>query len=288
MKPPSKIYSAVVSFFMYDTNKINAKQNLHGNIIRSFFMLFRPTAVFLIFILSSVLCLYFLGFNTEWFNDYSVLNNNYMFPLLCFAAISENIALFIIFIYFRIICNLYFYLYDSDIFIPIKLLVKFLVMYAVAFVKKITSLLLFCFPFVAFSLLTLFFLHQGISIYSAIVFTACNIILFCAGMYSFCVYIQKYQLIAVILYRHKEMSINEIFHMSEIKMSGRCKHLACLKLSNFFRKIPCLLVIPAIFILPFTKATEADFSIEKEKPYMPKKAHTEKSVVFYLSPVKEN
>ena len=95
-------------------------------------------------------------------------------------------------------------------------------------------------------------------------------------------------LISVILYRHKDLNLKGIFHMSEIKMSGRCKQLARLKLSNFFRKIPCLLVIPAIFILPFIKATEADFAIEKEKPYMPKKAHTEKPVVFYLSPIKEN
>ena len=70
-------------------------------------------------------------------------------------------------------------------------------------------------------------------------------------------------------------------------MSGRCKHLARLKMIDFFRKVPCLLVIPAVYVLPFTKATEADFSCEKEKPYMPGKAHTEKPVVFYLSPIKE-
>ena len=161
-------------------------------------------------------------------------------------------------------------------------------MYTVSFAKKITGFLLFNLPFSSLSVLMLFFFQQGISVYSAVVFLSCDIILLFFGMYSFFVYIQKYQLISVILYRHKEMSIKDVFHMSEIKMSGRCKYLARLKLRNIFLKIPCILVIPAIFLLPFIKATEADFSIEKEKPYMPKKAHTEKPVVFYLSPIKEN
>ena len=273
---------------MYDANKINAKQNLQGNIFRSFYMIFRPFVVFFIFISSSFMCLYFLKFSTAWLNDYPIFSNNYIFSLLCFAAIAENIALLTVFLYFRIIYNLYFYLYDTDFLISIKLLIKFLFLYIVAFVKKVISFLLFNFPFFTFFVLTLYFFQQGISIYSAVVIVACDIILIVAGMYSFFVYIQKYQLISVILYRHRNLRIKDIFYMSEIKMSGRCKHLAWLKLSNFFRKIPCLLVIPAVFILPFIKATEADFSIEKEKPYMPGKAHTEKSVVFYLSPVKEN
>ena len=273
---------------MYDTNKKNAKQNLQGNVIRSFFIIFRCAATFLIFVSSSFMCLYFLQFNTEWLNDYPVFNNNYIFALLCIAAISENIALFIIFAYFRIIKNLYFYLYESSPSISMKLLVKFIFMYTVSFSKKVISFILFNFPFFAFSILTASFLRHGISFYSACLFIVCDIILLFCGMYSFSVYIQKYQLISVILYRHKEMSIKDIFHMSEIKMSDRCKHLARLKMIDFFRKVPCLLVIPAVYILPFTKATEADFSCEKEKPYMPGKAHTEKTVVFYLSPIKEN
>ena len=187
-----------------------------------------------------------------------------------------------------IIKNLYFYLYESNPLISIKLLVKFIFMYTVSFAKKITGFLLFNLPFSALSVLTFFFFQQGVSVYSAVVFLCCDIILLFFGMYSFSVYIQKYQLISVILYRHKEMSMKDIFHMSEIKMSGRCKHLARLKMIDFFRKVPCLLVIPAVYILPFTKATEADFSCEKEKPYMQGKAHTEKPVVFYLSPIKEN
>ena len=273
---------------MYDTNKINAKQNLQGNIVRSFFMIFRTAVVFMIFILSSFMCLYFLKFNTVWLNDYHIFNNNYVFALLCFSAIFENIALFIIFVYFRIIKNLYFYLYDTNLLIPIKLFAKFLILYTVVFVKKVISFLLFNFPFFSFSALTVFFFHHGISVYSAVVLVSCDVILFFLGMYSFFIYIQKYQLISVILYNHNDLHIKDIFHMSEIKMSGRCKHLARLKTSNFLRKITCLLVISTVFILPFIKATEADFSIEKEKPYMPKKAHTEKSVVFYFSPIKEN
>ena len=66
-------------------------------------------------------------------------------------------------------------------------------------------------------------------------------------------------------------------------MNGKLVKLFLLKISLLPLKILSLLIVPGIFFLPFCKAAEEIYISDRKKPYLPKrKAHTEKTMVFYF------
>lgn len=276
---------------MFAENRENVKYNLQGRALKSFLVVFSSFISIFIFILSSLCCLYLLIVNTDFLGDLGVFNNQYIHAAVCAFAVIENIILLMLHIYLKLRKDLYFYFICeniSDLRISIRTLYTALSIYALKTVKKIISFIFFSFPFMAVLILLINLLQQGISHLVLLIFSVCDTILMVAGLYSYAVYVQKYQLATFSLIKNQDKNVREHFAFSAKLMNGKCKNLLKLKIINLPKKLLCLFIIPAFYYLPYCKITEADYILQKEKPYMRRKAYTEKPIVFYFEPVKEN
>lgn len=273
---------------MFAENMVNAKTNLQGRILKSFSVIMFSFVSFIFFISSSFCCIYLLIIDTTFLGNLGIFENQYVHAAVCAFAVIENMILFMLHIYTKIRKDCYFYFIDENFKISINTVYKAIVVYSLKAAKKIISFILFNFPFTAVFVLIINLLQQGISYFSLITFSVCDIVLLIAGLYSYSVYIQKYQLLPFVLIQNQDESIRNIFSLSAKLMNGKCKILLKLKISNLPKKLLCLFVIPLFYYLPYCKAVEADFVLQKEKPHMRRKAYTEKPIVFYFKPVKEN
>ncbi len=275
---------------MFRANKENAKLNLRGRILKSFSVILSSSLSFFVFVLSSFGCVYLLVIDTEFLGRYCVFENQIVFIAACAFAVSVNIVLLLLYIYFKLKKDVYFYYYDEteNIRISVNTVCKAFCVYTLKIIKKVFLLMFFTAPFTAVSVYVFYFIKSGISQLSLIVFIFVAIFLLLLGRYSYMIFIQKYDLLPLVLVENQEKSINEIFILSAIKMNGICKDFLKLKISNFPKKVFCLLILPGIYYLPFCRAAEADFVLQKEKPYMRRRAYTEKPIVFYFKQVKEN
>ena len=204
---------------------------------------------------------------------------------MCFC----RFVLLLIHVYYKLRKDLYFY-YDNvdNLRISVNTVCKSFCIYALRLIKNIFFLMFFISPFSALTVLIFSLTKQGISQHSLITFILVDIFLLFIGIYSDVVYIQKYHLLPLVLFENQDKNIREIFKLSAKKMNGICKDLLILKISNFPKKILCLFIVPAIYYLPFYHAVEADFVMQKEKPYMLRRAYTEKPIVFYFKEIKES
>lgn len=264
--------------------------NLQGRILKSFFVILSSYASFFIFVLSSFSCIYLLIINTEFLSVYGVFENQYIHAAVCAFVVIENIILFMLHIYVKLKKDVYFYFIDesADMHISVVNVSRACGVYSLKAINKILLLLLFICPFSVVSVLILFFLQHGISYFLLILFSVCDSVLLVAGVYSYAVYIQKYELLPLLLMKYQDESIKDIFSLSAKLMNGKCRNLLKLKLQNIPKKILCLFVLPSVYFLPYCKTVEADYVIQDEKPYMRRKAYTEKPIVFYFKPIKEN
>lgn len=275
---------------MFRENIENAKMNLQGKILKSYFIILGSYTSFFVFVLSCFSCIYLLVINTEFLSGSGIFDNQYIHAAVCAFAVIENIILFMLHIYIRLKKDVYFYFIDEcvDLKIPVSSVCKACCIYSFKAVKKMLLLLLFISPFAVVSTLILSFLEYGISYYLLILFFVCDFVLLVTGVYSYAVYIQKYELLPLLLMKNQDKSIKEIFVLSAASMNGKCKNLFRLKLQNVPKKILCLFVFPSVYFLPYCKTVEAEYVFQNKKPYMRRKAHTEKPIVFYFKPIKEN
>lgn len=275
---------------MFKENIENAKMNLRGRYVKSFFMIFGCYVSITAFISSCLSCVYLLVINTEFLGGIGLFNNQYFYAAGCVFAVIENIILFMLHIYIKLKKDVYFYFIDEsvDMHIPVGDVCKACCVYILKAVKKILYFLLYFCPFAVVSALIFSFLKHGISYFLLISFSVCDFILLIAGVYAYTVYIQKYELLPFVLIKYQDKRITDVFSLSAKLMNGKCKNLLRLKLHNLPKKLLCLFIIPAVYYLPFCKTVETDFVLSKEKPYMRRKAHTEKPVVFYFKPIKES
>lgn len=273
---------------MFAENKENAKYNLQGRILKSFSVLFFSFLSFILFVSSSFLCLHFLIFDTSFLGQLDVFKNQYIHVAICAFSVIENLFLLMFHIYIKLKKDMYFYFVDIDTKISVMTVFKAFNIYALKFMKRIMSLIYFTFPFISFLIVIINMLQQGMSFLVFLVFSVGDLIFFIVGLYSFAVYIQKYQLLTFVLMQNQGNNIRECFSLSAKLMNGKCKYLLKLKIINLPKKLLCLFVFPAFYYLPLCNAVEADYVFQKEKPYMRRNAYTEKPIVFYFNPIKEN
>ena len=274
---------------MFKENMENTKIDLHGRVLKSFFVIMCSYSSFAVFLLSCVSCFYLLIVNTEFLSSVGIFNNSFIHAAVCALAVLENVILFMIYIYLRLKKDTYFNFFEDAIDIKISLsqVYQALCVYFVKTVRKCISFLFFLGPAIIISYIIYSLLQNGISYLQLILFLVSDFVLLITGGYSYAVYIQKYEMISYVLIKFKYKKIKAIFDMSEKLMEGNCRKLLKLKLCNIPKKLLCLLILPAVYYLPYCKALESDLVSAKEKPYLRKFANTEKSVVFYFKPLKE-
>lgn len=273
---------------MFAENIENAKYNLQGIVLKSFSVIMFSFLSFILFVLSSFLCLYFLIIDTSFLGNLGVFDNQYIHATVCAFTVIENIVLLIFHIYIKLRKDIFFYFVDNSAKISIVTVFKAVSIYTFKFVKKILSFVFFNFPFISVFAVTINMLQQGMSNYVFITFSVCDFVLLIVGLYSYAVYIQKYKLLPFVLIENQDENIRDIFLSSAKLMNGKCRRLLKLKIINFPKKLLCLFVFPALYYFPYCKTVEADYVVQKEKPYMRRESYTEKPIVFYFNPIKEN
>lgn len=273
---------------MFHDNKENAKYNLQGRILKSFFVILTSFSSFAVFVLSSICCFYMLVINTEFLDYFGVFENQYILGTVCAFTVAQNIVLLLLHIYYKLKKDIYFYdKYDNSV-ITVKIVCKTLCVYAIKFIKKIMSLIFFSCPFICVSVLIIYLLKLGISHLSLSVYIIGDMFLLLMGVYSYLVFVQKYHLLPFVLFENPDNNIRDIFKISAKKMNGMCKNMLKLKISNLPEKFLCMLIVPMVYYLPYCRAVEADFISQKENPYMRRKAYTEKPIIFYFKEIKYN
>ena len=274
---------------MFRKNKENAKFNLQGRMLKSFSVILLSSLSFVCFVLSSVCCMYLLIVNTELLSSIGVFDNQIALIAVCAIAVMENIVLLLLHIYLKLKKDVYFYHFDeSEIRNPLNIVCKALIIYTFKFVKKLFVFILFASPFSAVSVLIFSLLKSGVSYFMLTIFVIADLFLLIAGLYSYMVYVQKYHLLPMVLFENQDKNIREIFKISTEKMNGICKDTAKLKICNLPKRLMCLFIVPMVYYLPFCRAVESDFVLQKEIPYMRRKAYTEKPIVFYFKRIKDS
>ena len=275
---------------MFRDNKENAKLNLQGRLLKSFIMILVSMLSFLLFAFSCAGCLYLLVINTELLAEYGVFENQYILCAVCALSVAVNIILLLFHIYLKLKKDIYFYCFDESDKIRFSLnsVCKALSVYTLNFIKTTIAFIFFMSPFLSVLTGLLYLLQSGVSYFVLTVFVITDFVFLATGFSSYLIFIQKYHLLPLILFENQEKNIREIFRLSAEKMNGICKDTAKLKIFNLPKRVACLFIVPMVYYLPLCRATESDFALQKEIPYMRKKAYTEKPIVFYFKQIKEN
>ncbi|MBR6646342.1 MAG: hypothetical protein IKL09_02365, partial [Clostridia bacterium] len=230
---------------------------------------------------------YLLFFDTSFLEKIGVFNNEYILIIVCGVFVIVNMSLFLIHISASLVCDTYF-AFSGTVKMNLYLVLKATVMYFLIYIEKTLSLLLFILPAVLSSFILNRLYIKG-TYFSVIVVSGVSAVLLSViGLYYYSIYKQKYQLVPYYFFVSTNHNLRESFRKAYSQANGKCHKLLFMKIFNFPKRLLSLLIFPAVYFLPVTKTMEYTFLLQNEKPYMRKKAYTEKAVVFYFKPLNEN
>lgn len=275
---------------MFDEIKRSTELNLQGSVIKCFFKQASVAVSFLLFVLSSIVCVWFLIVDTSLLASIGIFDNIFLHISVCAFAVMENLILFSVFLYSKLKADAYFYklVCPCNFTLNLKTVVKYFSVFLAEKICKISAFVMFFLPCGVVFHLAVKMLETGVSKAIFAILVSCFCILLSLSVYSYSVFICKYGMLTFAVLSDADLSVTEIFRISQKLTNGKCKRLYKLKISNLPRYLLCLFIFPAVYCLPYCKMIKNELLMEDKKPYVPKKAHTEKSIVFYFDPVKES
>lgn len=272
---------------MFAHSRLNCVYNLKGRYFRSFLVAVSEYLSLLLMLLSVLSSVYLLVFDTSLLDKLGIFSNVYIHISVCLFAVIENIALLFIYVYSRLYSK-YYFTFRKQIRFRFVVLSKALALYFSLALRKMILFVLFSLPSAAFLFCIFYLSVNGISLYLLYILSAGLLLLFVSSLLAYFSYIQKYYLSDILICENNHNSIKHIISDSAQLMNGKCLKLFLLKTLNLPKRAVSLFILPALYFLPVCKSLETDFALIKENPYMQGSAHTEKSVVFYFKPIKEN
>lgn len=272
---------------MYEDLRKDALFLLDGRIFKSFFISISKYATFILMISVMFFSSYLLFIDTSFLEKTGVFNNQYGLIIVCAVFVFVNIALFLLHIASSLLTDAYFS-FTETFNINSYLILKACCMYFVLLVKKAFFFCMFMSPSIIVSFVIGYLSLKGTYLSVLAVTGVSFLLLFIVGLYFYAVFKQKYRLVPYYLLVSSKHGVKECFKKAALQSDGKCHRLLFLKIYNFPKKLLCLFLFPAVYFLPVTKTMEYCFLLQKEKPYAKRKSHTEKPVVFYFEPVKEN
>lgn len=274
---------------MLEDIRRNAKITLQGNVINCFSKQFSVFLSLLLFVLSSIVCVWFLIIDTAPLASIGVFDNIFLHIAVCAFAVMENLILFSVYLYSKLKADAYFYklVCPCNFTLNLKTVVKYFSVFLAEKICKISAFVMFFLPCGVVFHLAVKMLGTGVSKAIFAILISCFCILLSLSVYSYSVFICKYGMLTFVVLSDADLSVSEIFRTSQKLTNGKCKMSYKLKINNLPRYLLCLFIFPAVYCLPYCKMIKNELLMEDKKPYVPKKAHTEKSIVFYFDPVKE-
>lgn len=271
---------------MFKENYFNAKIKMKNNVLKSFLVYLSDYLSFLLFLMTTFFVLYFLIYDTSFASSLGIFDSDIVLGTVCAAASVESVALFILFFYVKLKKKAYF-IGERNMTFSFHSVIKYMNIELVTAIRRIISFFIFMSPFLL-SVSALFLLvDTGVSQKVFVLSCVGASILFVSGFVSYLVYICKFAILTQLFIYNTELSMRQIFRLASSETDGKMLLFFRLKCKNLPRRIISLTVFPSIYYLPFCLFTEYDFLGANKKPYS-HEVNTEKSVVFYFNPVKEN
>lgn len=272
---------------MFADYKTDVKLSLEGKRIKSFLLLAGRFLSFLLFVFYCFSVIYLFVWNTSFFKSLGIYKNNYILGAACASAVIIGAALFLFFIWVKFISLSWFAAVQDENFSPVKMnfsrILKITGMYFNVFFRKALNYVLFLIPFFLYSA-GIYLLNDNEMPEKVFYILASGewIIFFISAAAAY-IYNLRYSLINSRLYYETDKRGDLLIKSSIYMMNGKLVKLFLMKISLLPLKILSLLIVPGIFFLPFCKAAEEIYISDRKKPYLPKrKAHTEKTMVFYF------
>lgn len=272
---------------MFADYKTDVKLSLEGKRIKSFLLLAGRFLSFLLFVFYCFSVIYMFVWNTSFFKSLGMYKNNYILGAACASAVIIGAALFLFFIWVKFISLSWFAAVQDENFSPVKMnfsrILKITGMYFNVFFRKALNYVLFLIPLFLYSA-GIYLLNDNEMPEKVFYILASGewIIFFISAAAAY-IYNLRYSLINSRLYYETDKRGDLLIKSSIYMMNGKLVKLFLLKISLLPLKILSLLIVPGIFFLPFCKAAEEIYISDRKKPYLPKrKAHTEKTMVFYF------
>ena len=266
---------------MLSSVKESADINLKGKRVKSFAIAASPFVSFIFLLLSILSSFYLLVIDTDLLSNLGIFKNMYLHLIVCLILFSVNVILLCFHIYLRIYCKNYFIFYSIEK-INMKIIFKAFILYIALFFIKTLQFIFFIMPFMIVLLYTINIFEKGVSIAHFALLSVCSPILLFCGIAAFSICSQRYFLADVFLYVENNKSIRNAIKQSAIKMNGKCRRSAFFDVYSIYMKFLSLFLIPAVYFIPEIKAQKAYCVLEKEIPYVNKRQHTEKTIVFYF------
>ena len=272
---------------MFADYKTDVKLSLEGKRIKSFLLLAGRFLSFLLFVFYCFSVIYLFVWNTSFFKSLGMYKNNYILGAACASAVIIGAALFLFFIWVKFISLSWFAAVQDENFSPVKMnfsrILKITGMYFNVFFRKALNYVLFLIPLFLYSA-GIYLLNDNEMPEKVFYILASGewIIFFISAAAAY-IYNLRYSLINSRLYYETDKRGDLLIKSSIYMMNGNLVKLFLMKISLLPLKILSLLIVPGIFFLPFCKAAEEIYISDRKKPYLPKrKAHTEKTMVFYF------
>lgn len=272
---------------MFADYKTDVKLSLEGKRIKSFLLLAGRFLSFLLFVFYCFSVIYMFVWNTSFFKSLGIYKNNYILGAACASAVIIGAALFLFFIWVKFISLSWFAAVQDENFSPVKMnfsrILKITGMYFNVFFRKALNYVLFLIPLFLYSA-GIYLLNDNEMPEKVFYILASGewIIFFISAAAAY-IYNLRYSLINSRLYYETDKRGDLLIKSSIYMMNGKLVKLFLMKISLLPLKILSLLIVPGIFFLPFCKAAEEIYISDRKKPYLPKrKAHTEKTMVFYF------
>ena len=272
---------------MFADYKTDVKLSLEGKRIKSFLLLAGRFLSFLLFVFYCFSVIYLFVCNTSFFKSLGIYKNNYILGAACASAVIIGAALFLFFIWVKFISLSWFAAVQDENFSPVKMnfsrILKITGMYFNVFFRKALNYVLFLIPLFLYSA-GIYLLNDNEMPEKVFYILASGewIIFFISAAAAY-IYNLRYSLINSRLYYETDKRGDLLIKSSIYMMNGKLVKLFLMKISLLPLKILSLLIVPGIFFLPFCKAAEEIYISDRKKPYLPKrKAHTEKTRVFYF------
>ncbi len=270
---------------MFGYLKQSTKIEMEGNYLKCFFAVVKSAASFIFFFLYCFSCIYLFIFDTSFFEKVGVFSNDYTLALSCAAAVITGFILLLFSYYVRYKTDFKFLSVFGNITpdsMSVSEIIKIMLLYNAVFIKKAFYLVLFSLPSIAFSAVVYLLATKGLSVVSLCVLLSADIIIFFSGIISASIYCQRYSLCVYEFSKEKDMPMRDIIKESILQMNGKCAKLFFLKILHIPKRILSLLIFPSAYFIPYCKAAESLFILEKENPYISRKRYAEKPVVFYF------
>ena len=271
---------------MFNEYLIFAKEKISGKVFKSALIYFSvPFSIFL-FLLTLICTFIFFFYDTTLLDSLGVFENELYLGVVCAFFTSELIFLFYLMFYAQMKKHSYFS--DLKVQFDFALVCRFIAVQTLSFIRKTILAFLFLSPAIISALISYFLIDKGVTQSILIILISATSIMTASGFVFYFIYIQKYSLVKYVCLDSRFLSVSDIFKESFCRTDGKLLMMCRLKISNILRFALSLFVIPAFYYLPLIEFYKYSFLVHNEKPYEQNSAHTEKSVVFYFSPVREN